>query len=789
MGALADYLQELRSLPPEIPLEPELKPHRKDLNDKIKEDHELKAGAVMQAILAPGMGEDSPSEGDMVHIHYSVISEEDDTLYSTRSEEGGPGHAFAVTLEKGCRGPRGWEVALKGMHKGGRVLIKVLPGYGYSHPLCKLLPPHPSILPGSALSFDLELVSWCPASEVRLLGADDGTGLMRRVLVEGTGFESPRPPFEVTFTCEMRSPSYDGISLSGLRYFQADHTRPMTLQLGLGLIPEGLEECLGHMAKGERSVFIVPTSLMRHPKPPARDDDEGGGSDSGGEEGREAAAGGDVCDLPPMMVPPAPEKGTQVEVEVHLISLVQVRDMMGTGEIMKRRLREGNGDFPVDCPLHDTSVKIHYRVRPMGPSGQPPGPWVFDSRRDPQPTAVAAPQGPHHDGSANGSSSSSAAPASKGKDPQVGGAGAGGGADSSEPNDGSNGCTSKPHGGVEASDVGGGSSRGAAESHSSSSCAAGSSGVPTAGCGLGQGQGSTLSVSDPGSSDPKSPCDAAATCQDPGPPGVGSSSTPAASTAAPLHGGEAATPPRGLDRAAELEPIEFDTGCGEMPEGLEQTVKLMVPGELASATCTPRYCYQGSGAAAPAGVGSSDRLEFEVELVSFQREGYWQTLEMDERLQLSERIKAKAGELYRRKQYGFARARYDRLLRMLESTRDFETQEEVDAIDKLKTSMAGNIALCYVGLEKWSEAVTWCNKVLEHDPDNPKLLLRRGRALSHFGRFEDSEMDFLKVQRMPEQGKALIMDAERESALNRQRAQAAEKRQKSQFKSFWDRAV
>ncbi|MEW5314845.1 MAG: hypothetical protein WDW38_006311 [Sanguina aurantia] len=589
--------------------------------------------------------------------------------------------------------------------------------------------------------------------------------------------------------------------------------------------------------------------------------------------------------------------------------------MMGTGEIMKRRLREGNGDFPVDCPLHDTSVKIHYRVRPMGPSGQPPGPWVFDSRRDPQPTAVAAPQGPHHDGSANGSSSSSAAPASKGKDPQVGGAGAGGGADSSEPNDGSNGCTSKPHGGVEASDVGGGSSRGAAESHSSSSCAAGSSGVPTAGCGLGQGQGSTLSVSDPGSSDPKSPCDAAATCQDPGPPGVGSSSTPAASTAAPLHGGEAATPPRGLDRAAELEPIEFDTGepiesdtgapvesdtgepvesdtgepvesdtgapvesdtgeprrynshphtqtnaraaraelapkhgdrvwrgiptrpqsrrlegapldlppwarratprvpaqhlrgvdeahtphptppfpptpgCGEMPEGLEQTVKLMVPGELASATCTPRYCYQGSGAAAPAGVGSSDRLEFEVELVSFQREGYWQTLEMDERLQLSERIKAKAGELYRRKQYGFARARYDRLLRMLESTRDFETQEEVDAIDKLKTSMAGNIALCYVGLEKWSEAVTWCNKVLEHDPDNPKLLLRRGRALSHFGRFEDSEMDFLKVQRMPEQGKALIMDAERESALNRQRAQAAEKRQKSQFKSFWDRAV
>lgn len=78
------------------------------------------------------------------------------------------------------------------------------------------------------------------------------------------------------------------------------------------------------MAKGERSVFIVPASLMRHPKPPARDDDEGSGSDSGGDEEREEAAGGDVCDPPPMVVPPAPEKGTQVEVMVHLISLVQV---------------------------------------------------------------------------------------------------------------------------------------------------------------------------------------------------------------------------------------------------------------------------------------------------------------------------------------------------------------------------------------------------------------------------------------------------------------------------------
>jgi hypothetical protein len=38
--------------------------------------------------------------------------------------------------------------------------------------------------------------------------------------------------------------------------------------------------------------------------------------------------------------------------------------------------------------------------------------------------------------------------------------------------------------------------------------------------------------------------------------------------------------------------VEVDTGCGELPEGLEMVVKLMVPGEVASAVCAPRYAYQ-----------------------------------------------------------------------------------------------------------------------------------------------------------------------------------------------------
>ncbi len=35
--------------------------------------------------------------------------------------------------------------------------------------------------------------------------------------------------------------------------------------------------------------------------------------------------------------------------------------MTGNGEVMKRRIREGTGQFPMDCPMADSRLQIHYR--------------------------------------------------------------------------------------------------------------------------------------------------------------------------------------------------------------------------------------------------------------------------------------------------------------------------------------------------------------------------------------------------------------------------------------------
>ncbi len=36
--------------------------------------------------------------------------------------------------------------------------------------------------------------------------------------------------------------------------------------------------------------------------------------------------------------------------------------MTGTGEVTKRRVKEGRGEFPVDCPLEDCAVRVHYKA-------------------------------------------------------------------------------------------------------------------------------------------------------------------------------------------------------------------------------------------------------------------------------------------------------------------------------------------------------------------------------------------------------------------------------------------
>ena len=43
---------------------------------------------------------------------------------------------------------------------------------------------------------------------------------------------------------------------------------------------------------------------------------------------------------------------------------LQVRDMTGDGQVVKRRTQQGRGQFPADCPIEDCAVSVHFRIHP-----------------------------------------------------------------------------------------------------------------------------------------------------------------------------------------------------------------------------------------------------------------------------------------------------------------------------------------------------------------------------------------------------------------------------------------
>ncbi|KIY95067.1 hypothetical protein MNEG_12894 [Monoraphidium neglectum] len=307
--------------------------------------------------------------------------------------------------------------------------------------------------------------------------------------------------------------------------------------------------------------------------------------------------------------------------------------MAGDGGVLKRRIRAGRGEFPIDCPLNDTTVKLHYRARPHRP----------------------------------------------GATELEGGGGGGGG------------------GGGWAYD---------------SAAAAGEATAAGAGAGA---------------------------------------------------------------------PLEVDTGCGELPEAVELCARLMVPGELARAVAQPRYAYQGRDDA-PAGVSQDDVVEFEIELLDFHKEGHWQNLEWAERWAILERLKARGNALYKAGKWKYAANRYQRVLQLVDSTRDFEDEATVDRADAFKLAALGNLALAELGAGEAARAVEWCDKALKLEPGSGKIMLRKAKALSLKGDFEEAE-ELLAAAEGADA--ALRADVERERAVNKQRLKAAEEKQRKGFGGFF----
>ena len=82
-----------------------------------------------------------------------------------------------------------------------------------------------------------QLVNWYPSGGVKALG--EGGGVIRRMLQQGEGWETPREPFEISLELEMATPSTDGQQCQGQPYFATAPDAPLQCSLSAEDLPAG----------------------------------------------------------------------------------------------------------------------------------------------------------------------------------------------------------------------------------------------------------------------------------------------------------------------------------------------------------------------------------------------------------------------------------------------------------------------------------------------------------------------------------------------------------------------
>ena len=233
--------------------------------------------------------------------------------------------------------------------------------------------------------------------------------------------------------------------------------------------------------------------------------------------------------------------------------------------------------------------------------------------------------------------------------------------------------------------------------------------------------------------------------------------------------------------------VEIETGMGDAPLVVDAAVRLMLKGELSILTTVMddslrRFCCdQDADEELMFAEGAS--VDIHVELVDFDASPPIQILEPGEKLIKARKFKEDGNKLYKKGVFPLAKAKYSKAINCLGKGFEF-SDEDIDEVIGIKTSSMLNLAACEQQLQAYSEAIQWCERVLEDDTENTKALFRRSKALASLAKFEEALADLDKMLEIdPSLG-----EVERERALIRRKMKLAEEKQRREFGNFFLRS-
>eukprot|EP00268_Persea_americana_P025742 TRINITY_DN2509_c0_g1_i1.p1 TRINITY_DN2509_c0_g1~~TRINITY_DN2509_c0_g1_i1.p1 ORF type:complete len:628 (-),score=137.29 TRINITY_DN2509_c0_g1_i1:676-2559(-) len=518
-------------------------------------------GSLMKAIIRPGKGTEKPVESDQVIFHCTTRTVDGVIVESTRLEHGGKGNPIKNVLGK-SKMILGFCEGIPTMLIGEVTMFKMKPELHYGEVDCPIVvsedfPKH------DELHFEIELIDFF---KVKVISED--LGVVKKTITEGQGWESPREPYEVKLWVSAKS--CDGKLIQS--YTQGE---PFFFTFGKAEVPKGLEMGIGTMSRGEKAIIYVSSLYLTQS---------------------------------PFM--PEAEGYEEVQFEVELVHFIQVRDMLGDGRLIKRRIVDGRGDFPMDCPLHDSLLRVHYKG------------MLIDEER----TVFY---------------------------------------DTKVDNNG--------------------------------------------------------------------------------------------------------------------HPLEFSSGEGLVPEGLEMCVRLMLPGEIALVTCPPDYAYDKFPR--PAKVPEGAHVKWEIELLGFEMPKDWTGLDFKSIMDEADKIKNTGNRLFKEGKFELAKAKYEKVLREFNHVNP-QDDDEGKIYLNTRNSLHLNVAACYHKMGECRKSIEACNKVLDTNPSHIKALYRRGVAYMSAGDFDEARSDFKMMISMD---KSSEPDATAALTKLRQKEQEIKRKDLKQFKGLFDK--
>lgn len=224
-------------------------------------------------------------------------------------------------------------------------------------------------------------------------------------------------------------------------------------------------------------------------------------------------------------------------------------------------------------------------------------------------------------------------------------------------------------------------------------------------------------------------------------------------------------------------PFKFTIGQGMVIKGWDEGFASMKVGEHAILKIRSDYGYGDSGS--PPKIPPKAELLFDVELLGFKekQKERWQ-MTSEERLEVANKIKAEGTELFKKKNFAEASAKY-------QDAAAYSVDEGISGDDipenerELFVSCWSNAAMCYINMKEWADATHACNNVLEissEEKTNVKALYRRGLARMRLGLYKEAKADLMDAYKVDESNKDVrkaLKQLKEEVAKSKEKEKAA----------------